>query len=139
MKMRGVFEHRARAKQLLLFDGLRWDNITPTDLDAFVDFGGRAFVLIELKHEGTPLKRGQELAIERAVDTWNRGGVTTMALVATHSIADPDADVVVADAVVVRVRLGRPRKPGSWTEVTNGTTVREAIDWFHASEVRRAA
>lgn len=128
--MRGRYEHRARAKQLLLFDGLRWGNITPTDLDTFIDFGGRAFVLVELKLAGTELKRGQELAIERAVDTWNMGGVTTLALVATHGVEDPNEDVVVADAFVVRLRIGYPNMPGAWQDASKPCTVRDAVEWF---------
>ncbi len=64
----GVIRNREFARQIKDFSGLRFGQITPTDIDGFMDFGDRLFVVIEGKHAGSMLKTGQRLALERLVD-----------------------------------------------------------------------
>ena len=45
---RGVIHNRERGAQIRDYSGLRFGNITPTDIDGFMDFGGRVFVVFEL-------------------------------------------------------------------------------------------
>lgn len=132
MAERGTLHTRSRASQLLLFNGLRWGTITPTDFDLFIDFGGRGFVLGELKHNNAELHRGQELALERAADTWDAGNVPTLTIVASHSV--DIGDVIVADAIVTRFRW-----KGKWQVMRNRLTVAEMVERFHDRCVRRAA
>ena len=40
---RGKIENQDYAKQLFNFQGLRWDKITPTDIDGSLDFNGELF------------------------------------------------------------------------------------------------
>lgn len=68
MSERGVIRNREFAQQIRDFSGLRFGKITPTDIDAFLDFGDRLFVIIEGKHAGATLPHGQQLAIARLVD-----------------------------------------------------------------------
>lgn len=68
MVERGVIRNRAFAQQIKDFSGLRFDKITPTDIDGFLEFGDRLFVIIEGKHAGSQLQTGQRLALERLVD-----------------------------------------------------------------------
>lgn len=42
MEERGVYKHPARARRLLLFDGMQYGNITPTDIDATIEYKDRA-------------------------------------------------------------------------------------------------
>lgn len=133
MSERGTWRNKDRARQLLCFEGLRWGTITPTDFDLFIDFYGRGFVLGEIKHKGTSVKRGQELALERAADAWDRAGVPCLTIVAEHDV--DIGDVVVADAVVVRYRWG-----GRWSPMRrNDFTVAEILERFHRRVLRRAA
>lgn len=53
-RQRGIIRHRRRRLQVNDFSVLRYGRITPTDIDGFLDFGGRAFVFIELKHGDVP-------------------------------------------------------------------------------------
>lgn len=62
---RGVIRNRERASQINDFSGLRWGNITPTDVDAMVEFGGRLFVLMECKTGNVEISTGQRLALMR--------------------------------------------------------------------------
>ncbi len=66
------------------FSGLTFGKISPTDIDGFLDFGGRAYVLIEAKYGSAELPRGQKLALTRAVDTCWRGKVPTLLIVGEH-------------------------------------------------------
>ena len=52
MDKRGKIGNRRRALQIRDFTGLRWGNITPTDIDALIDFGDKVFVFIEVKKKG---------------------------------------------------------------------------------------
>jgi len=38
--------------------------IIPTDIDGFIDYGGKVFVYFEAKLIGAPVRRGQRLALE---------------------------------------------------------------------------
>ena len=69
---RGVIRNRAFKQKIADFSGLRFGNITPTDLDAFMDFNNKLFVFVEAKHGGAPLSYGQRLAIERLCDACHR-------------------------------------------------------------------
>lgn len=122
MPERGVIYNRSRATQVRNFSGLRWNNITPTDIDGFIDFGGKAFVLMEFKHGSAQLLFGQKLAIERMVDTWSAAGVNAIALIARHN---DTGDIDCANSIVVECRWQR-----HWRTDNRGMTVRNAIDGF---------
>lgn len=47
------------------FWGMTYGRMMPTDLDAFMDVKGQAWVLIEVKQEGASWPRGQLIALER--------------------------------------------------------------------------
>lgn len=68
MHERGVIRNREFKQQIADFSGLRFGKITPTDLDAFLDFHNKLFVFVEAKHGGAQMPYGQRLAVERLVD-----------------------------------------------------------------------
>lgn len=66
---RGIINYPERARQLRDFSGLRYGNITPTDIDAMMEYHNKAYVLIEAKHvNAPPIPYGQKLAYERMAD-----------------------------------------------------------------------
>lgn len=65
---RGVIRNREFAQKIRDFSGLRWGKITPTDIDMFVEFSGKLYVLAEGKHGSAQLPFGQRLAFQRLVD-----------------------------------------------------------------------
>lgn len=123
MTERGVVINRRRATQVRDFSGLRYGAITPTDIDALIDFGGKAYVLIEVKHAGTKLPYGQRLAIERVVDCLALNSLS-LALIAEHDIG-PDEDIDVGACVVVEYRAR-----GLWLQPRSVLSVRETVDRF---------
>lgn len=93
MAERGVIRNRQFAQQLRDFSGLRFGNITPTDIDGFMDFGDRLFVVLEGKHFGSQLQPGQRLALERLVDACHcPPRRVAVALILDH-VETPDQDV----------------------------------------------
>lgn len=123
--MRGVIENRGRRIQIVDFSGLRYGNITPTDIDGVIEFRNRAFIYIELKHRDAPLPRGQELYIERQVDVCRAGGKQAVAIVAEHDVDDTEEDVDAASCKVRRIYYD-----GEWFDDGLKRTLREAVDSF---------
>lgn len=124
MAERGVIENRERKQQIADFSGLRFGNITPTDLDAFIDFGDRLFIFIEGKFGGAPVARGQMLAIERLCDACNMPPRRyAFAIIVDHH-APVGSDVDFANTAVRAYRMN-----GSWQQPMNSkTTLLEAIN-----------
>jgi len=118
---RGQIRSRRYASQQNDFSGLAYGKITPTDIDGFLDFGGKAFVILEGKHVGAPLPLGQKIALTRNTDACQRGGVSTLLIVAEH---DTRGDIDFASLPVRDYYYLRKWRPGS------ARTVRELIDVF---------
>lgn len=124
LNQRGVIQNRARKQQIADMSGLRYEKITPTDLDGFMDFGNRLFVFIEGKFVATPVLYGQQLAIDRLCDaTNNPPSRYSFAIIADH-FHPCDEDIDFANMTVRTIRQN-----GRWKEpLQKGLTVRAAID-----------
>jgi len=119
---RGKIIHRGYAIQVRDFSGLRYRNITPTDIDALIDFANKAFIFIEVKHGEIRLPFGQRLALERLVDNLEKAGKLSFALIASHNT---DKDIDFAKCIVKECRYKR-----RWTNIKEEITVKQAIDKF---------
>ncbi len=109
--------------QPISYSKLRWKNITPTDIDGFLDFQNKVFVYIEYKYKDTKLDGGQELAFRRAVDNCRK---PCCLIHATHN--HPMEEVIDgANAKVVRIYFR-----GRWRPDSGIRTVKEVIDAFLA-------
>lgn len=111
-------------KQSILFSGLQWGGISPTDIDGFLDYKGRAFVWFEIKYDRASLKRGQELAYERLADACEKAGVKTLIIFAHHMVRAP-GDVYAAELPVKAIRF-----QGGWIQMQTPHTVRDVFDRF---------
>jgi len=120
----GGLRNKDFARQLRDFTGLTFGKISPTDIDAFLDFGGKLFVFIEGKHGTAMPPFGQKLALERIVNACQAGGVETLLLLASH---DTKGDVDYASLPVTRLF-----HKGKWRPPHKAITVRQAIDEFRA-------
>ena len=120
---RGVIRNRKHATQIRDFTGLRFGKITPTDIDAAVEFGGKLFVFVEAKFGMGDMPFGQRLCLERICDAIhappNRYAVV---LVSNHNVSDGDVDYGAS-------RVVKYRWAGTWRhEFRKEMTVRRAID-----------
>ena len=118
MTERGEIYNRHRAAQLRDFSGLRFENITPTDIDGLIEYKNQLFIFMETKRKGTTLPRGQELAFERLVDAIDKPSIL---LVSEHEY---EGDIDMAKTIVVRVYFRR-----RWRDA-EPIMMRDAIDRF---------
>lgn len=117
---RGTFRNREFAKQLKSFAGLKFGNITPTDIDGFMDFGNNVFIFLESKHGVSPLPYGQKLALERLCDACCAAHKKSVVLVAHHNTSE---DIDMAALPVSEYRLD-----GKWRRPRRDINVRQAIE-----------
>ncbi len=124
MPERGVIEDRERARQIRDFRELLYGTITPTDIDGLIEYHGKAYVFIETKLKGTPIKDGQRLALERMADDLTRAKRPTLCIIAEHDVQDPLKDINVAETQVKEYRWR-----GEWKNNREVTT-KDLIDMF---------
>ena len=121
-KERGKIRNREVAKQLRDYSGLRFNKITPTDIDGFLDFGDKLFIFIETKYGDTKLSYGQGLALIRLCDACANEKRESILILARHTtIKENDVDVSKAIVTVIRHKK-------QWKKQTEINTVRQMID-----------
>lgn len=118
---RGVIENREAAAQIRDFSGLRFGNITPTDIDGLVDYRWKCWVLFELKHVGKDLPGGQRLAFERLVDDLAKIR-PAIAFVSEHN----DTGDINAASSMVREYYWK----GAWRKAPENVTLHYAVSGF---------
>lgn len=118
MLERGTYANPNRGKQLLRFDGMRYpDNITPTDIDAFIEFKNQILVFFEAKLKNKEVPLGQRLALERLVQNAKQAGKHAIAIIGEHDVEDTQKDVFLKDLNVREVyrsenlRWKPPKRP----------------------------
>jgi hypothetical protein len=110
----GEIQNRKRFRQVVNFDALRYGSITPTDIDGFIDFGNKLFVLIEFKLKDVEMSYGQQLAIERLIDNLWLAHKKAFAIIAEHEFYDTDQDIDVFKCKVVKIRYLNKWKVGNF-------------------------
>ncbi len=121
---RGVINNRKAATQVKNFAGLRYERITPTDIDGYLEFRNICHVLIETKHGTTELPFGQRLALERMCDDLNFAKPGRVILILTSHNSEDTEDIDMAAAKVIEVRWN-----GKYYK-RNGETTKQCIDKF---------
>jgi len=92
------------------FTNLCWGRITPSDVDAFVEFDGKLFVFIEAKFGDAQMPRGQQLALERLADAcWKPPARSSLLIICRHGT---EATVDYAAMPVERLRWA-----GEWQQI----------------------
>ena len=122
---RGKIQNRDRAKQIIDFGGMRYGNITPTDIDGYIDYHDSAFVFLEMKLEGADMPYGQRLALERLVNSATASGHDACAMLCIHNKQNPDEDVKAADTQVRAIYW-----KGAWHPPARQMTTKEMVDSF---------
>lgn len=93
---RGEILHRNRIKQIIEFSGMRWGNITPTDIDGVIEYHNIGWVWIEVKGANIAVPRGQKLAMERFVVDVSNGNKQGVAIVSTHHENDANKNILLS-------------------------------------------
>lgn len=121
---RGTIKNNECAHQTIRFDGIRYGTITPTDIDALIEYHDIAVIIYEFKYIGAPMKDGQRIAIERIIDDIQDSGKYAIAFLCEHFVKDPSEDVYAKDALVNMVYFER-----EWHECRS-ETVNQKTDRF---------
>lgn len=117
----GDINNLNRARQLLVFKNMVFGgNKYPTDIDAFIEYKNKAYVIIEVKSDDAVLGVGQSLALERMCD--DLGGSKKCLLVIARHNTPTGTDVDLASCVVDRIRYQKrytvPTKPITVKQIT---------------------
>lgn len=110
---RGTIQNRERARQIIDFSGLRYGNITPTDVDGMMDYHNKAWIIVEMKLDGAEMPFGQQLAIERLVDDLS-SVKESCGILCVHDIENPQEDIMAAETIVTQIYYkGKWEQPGT--------------------------
>lgn len=107
------------------FTGLRYGTMTPTDIDAFLDFHNLAFVFVEAKHARPDLPYGQSLALERICDACQAGGIPSVVFVVVWQNLNADGEIEFSDAIVKAVYFEK-----KWRKNVEALTLKKYVDRF---------
>lgn len=122
----GQWQHKNRARQLIVFSGMQWGKISPTDIDCAIEFRDKLFIFVEIKFSGTPVQIGQRLCLERMASAISSSdGKLAVSIVADHWTPSSE-DVDCAGCIVREVFVD-----GRWRQTKERITVKQAIDYFY--------
>ena len=96
----GQYRNPERGRQLILFDGLQYGDMSPTDIDGILDGKNRIWLIFEAKLADAPMRKGQRLTLERLVQDAGKAGKHGIAMVVEHEVYDEKENIVLADCVV---------------------------------------
>ena len=122
--MRGDIVYRERAKQLRSFSGLRFGNITPTDIDGLIEYKNKAYAIMETKMDGVEIPFGQMLALERMCDDLSK--IKPTILIISRHFEPPEIDIDMASCEVEKYKFQKVWK------VCENHTVKSLLDLFFA-------
>jgi hypothetical protein len=125
---RGDVYNEDRYKQLVDYSGVRYGNITPTDIDGFIEYHDEIYVFYELKHMGGKMPHGQQMALENLANCVKRAGRSPIIIVADHDT--PTNQKVDAASTIVRCYYsgGEWRYPSK--QIGRDVTLKELTDAF---------
>ena len=126
---RGKIQYRDRARQLIDFSGLKYGRITPTDIDGFLEYKGKAFVFYEYKLADVEMPYGQSLALTRMVDVLSTAEKEAVLFLCRHNETNPNKDIVGSNAIVERVYWHGKWYPGGHHTVKQQTD--KYIEWIN--------
>ena len=92
----GLIRSSKQVKQAIDFSGVQNGVIHPSDVDAVLEFGNKALILMEVKRRGNRIPTGQRLMLERIVDRWDKGIV----LKVEHTYYDVDKDIPLSECFI---------------------------------------
>jgi hypothetical protein len=116
-------------EQKILFSGMNYHrNITPTDIDLFLDFGGKLFIYGEAKKAPAKLTTGQSKALIHLVNSHVLAGNIAVALFFQHDIPAPKPIYAKDQFVVAYYWNNEWRNPKN--EITVHEFIKKMIDIF---------
>ena len=118
-----VIQHDARARQLILYQGLESGKVCVTDIDGLIEINDKYYIFMEFKTGGKDIPTGQRILWERLVGALRETGRKAIALHVNHD-TPVNEDVVAHSSDVVSFYDG---KSNSWQKPQETTTVKQAL------------
>lgn len=116
----GKINNQGIMKQVVDFKGLVFGKISPTDIDCFIDFGNKLFVIVEAKHNDAQVPFGQKLAIERLCDaTHCPPDRYSVSFIVSHK---DTGNIDLANAIVRKYRINK-----KWHDPKSSISLYDAI------------
>ena len=127
---RGEIINENRAKQLVCFSGLRFNNITPTDIDGLIEYQNKYYIWIELKYNYAEIKYGQKLAFARICDDLQCAGKPTIFIIADHFTQNTEIQIDAANTIVREYRYQNKWRIPKNKNITTKELIEKFIDWM---------
>jgi len=123
---RGKYYSKDRLKQIISFEGIKRlnRNITPTDIDALIDYNGNAFIFNETKYKDAPFHEGQRMAIENVINGLCRNGSDACCFYSIHEIPINEI-VILKNCIVLEIYHN-----GCWHKYDGSNTVLQWIEVY---------
>lgn len=97
---RGWIQNREFAKQIVDFHGLKFGDITPTDIDGIIEYKNIAFIIYEFKYGNSRVPYGQYLCLRRLCDDLQESNKIAVLLICEHNTESCGKDIDAANATV---------------------------------------
>lgn len=124
---RSKIQYIDRFKQPLLFEGMLFNKIYPTDIDAFTEYHNKVFIVMEVKGENVPLNYGQSTCLCRIVDAIADAGKSAILYICRHTVEDKTQPIYLKDTIVTEAYY-----KGRWYKVKSKKAVdvwTNTINW----------
>lgn len=129
-----LIKYKDRMKQPINFGGISYGNITPTDIDWFIEYRDSVYVFGEFKYRKDEMPKGQKIALERIADNFHSLGKHVMLVFGVHDVRDWNDTVYMATTEAEGVYY-----EGKWHD-PRGRSVKEVVDdYFEYMEGRGIA
>lgn len=119
-----LYNNEQYAKQLISFDNMKYGKIYPSDVDAFIEYRDKLYILIELKYKNATLPIGQKLMIERLIDRLNETDCLAVAFVCSHE-TKYDTNIDLASCKIEKIRWNK-----KWINDTHFKNIKEGVDYL---------
>ena len=120
-----VINNPDRKRQIINFSGIMDGNLSATDIDGFIEYHDKLFILFEGKTKYGKMELGQRLALERLVDNSKK----PMVLFVFRHDEDATDEIIASECVVDMIYY-----KGKWVTPTVmcklGARVRRFIDYI---------
>lgn len=120
---KGKIRNRNAAQQLVDFSGLRYGNITPTNIDLAIEYKNHCYIIGEGKYKNVSIPFGQKLCLERLCDDLSK--VKRTLLIHYEHETPTHETVDVAGSLVREFRVD-----GAWHDAPQEVTVKHLTDDF---------
>ena len=129
--------HKDRMKQIVDFSNLLVGGYTPTDIDFVMEKNNKWWVFGEVKVQGTPITKGQDILYQRLWDNYFKLKIPCMYILTHHKT--PVNEVIDVGSLFVSIaEIVAPNKAGVWQkkryignhEFFKGQTISKIVNSF---------